>query len=159
MGASRTQLCPKPVDSTLELLRAKLESTPTKSTAAFFEVLRELRARPETAQTPVVVLSAVASTLTAVERAMVQGVVRKPFDELDSLISGLSLRPLGTVLAQDDFSDPDSEIRAAAAAGALVKLRPGRPPGKSPPGPRFSFARALVTVARWPHPFPSRTRP
>jgi hypothetical protein len=43
MADPHTNLCPKPVDPTLELLHGKLERTPSKDTAAFFEVLTTLR--------------------------------------------------------------------------------------------------------------------
>ena len=52
------------------------------------DVLRELKKNPETADIPVVVMSAVASTLRPEDRLQVEAVVRKPFD-LDELFTAI----------------------------------------------------------------------
>src|SRR5262249_7458054 len=49
-------------------------------------MLRELKARPETDQIPVIFVSAAAGELTPGERGLAEGVVPKPFD-LDDLIA------------------------------------------------------------------------
>jgi DNA-binding response OmpR family regulator len=50
------------------------------------DVLRRLRGDPRTEQIPIVVVSAVVSTLTAAERSLVQAVLPKPF-AIDRLVA------------------------------------------------------------------------
>jgi len=130
-----------------------------------YEVARQLRADPETAHIPVLIL---VSTQTGIDEGQVQasganGAMTKPFDtqelmeKVNALVSGKSVaskpaavrQPVSTTVGSTTSPSPATAARATPAAAATPAARPAQPVGTPAPklAPTSPAKPAAASVA------------